>query len=178
MVAGSFENQVHQAMGGPEVIFCCCGEIAVCTDKEVAPDDFVGLNIGSKEMCCVASHSYKCQVSQKFPFMLEDLLPVFKMAARHGNIISNEGSETTQDYCPVQKSIQVEDEAKSTKIEVDPTMWSPMGRCNVAWIFTKIGCGHTGTQQAACEASGCCWQPAEEGSETPWCYHDSDFFLE
>lgn len=39
---------------------------------------------------------------------------------------------------------------------------------------SRVDCGDYGTQQPGCEASGCCWQPAGEGSKTPWCYHPSD----
>jgi len=35
----------------------------------------------------------------------------------------------------------------------------------------KVDCGHTGTQQADCEASGCCWVPAEQNSAVPWCFY-------
>lgn len=37
----------------------------------------------------------------------------------------------------------------------------------------RVDCGHAGTQQTDCEASGCCWQPAGEGSSVPWCFHPS-----
>jgi len=119
LVAGSAE-QLREAMGGPKTIFCCCGWMAACKDRESDNDDFVGLKIGKQEMCCVASHIYMCQGrNQLFPFMLHELLPAIKEAAPGLLVISNEGSETTQGHCPVQKSI--EDEAKPTEIEAKPT---------------------------------------------------------
>lgn len=40
-------------------------------------------------------------------------------------------------------------------------------------------CGHYGTKQPDCEASGCCWVPAQdqflgESNDTPWCFHPGD----
>eukprot|EP00933_Yihiella_yeosuensis_P082624 TRINITY_DN9656_c0_g8_i1.p1 TRINITY_DN9656_c0_g8~~TRINITY_DN9656_c0_g8_i1.p1 ORF type:complete len:521 (+),score=133.04 TRINITY_DN9656_c0_g8_i1:65-1627(+) len=34
-------------------------------------------------------------------------------------------------------------------------------------------CGHMGSTQSDCEASGCCWRPAVEGSDgdAPWCFY-------
>ena len=40
-------------------------------------------------------------------------------------------------------------------------------------------CGHVGTEKPDCEASGCCWSPAQsnflggESNDTPWCFHPS-----
>lgn len=34
----------------------------------------------------------------------------------------------------------------------------------------KVDCGYVGTSQSSCESSGCCWSPAGENSQTPWCY--------
>ena len=45
---------------------------------------------------------------------------------------------------------------------------------------TRQDCGHVGTQQSDCEASGCCWKPASSDADlfltsnlkdTPWCFH-------
>jgi len=35
-------------------------------------------------------------------------------------------------------------------------------------------CGHIGTQQPDCEASGCCWKPGAPGSQVPWCFYSSN----
>eukprot|EP00039_Didymoeca_costata_P019529 m.337891 g.337891 ORF g.337891 m.337891 type:complete len:549 (-) comp18262_c0_seq1:177-1823(-) len=35
----------------------------------------------------------------------------------------------------------------------------------------KVDCGHVGTKQPDCEASGCCWVPQGGNSKTPWCFH-------
>lgn len=46
-------------------------------------------------------------------------------------------------------------------------------------VKDKIDCGHVGTQQPDCEASGCCWQPSEGrprsvgGNGDPWCFYKS-----
>lgn len=37
-------------------------------------------------------------------------------------------------------------------------------------VKEKVDCGHVGTTQPDCEASGCCWTPAP-GTSDPWCYH-------
>merc|ERR1711998_723263 len=50
---------------------------------------------------------------------------------------------------------------------------SPADRCNMP-DSSKTDCGDSGTKQSDCEASGCCWQPAGEGSKTPWFFHPSD----
>ena len=42
--------------------------------------------------------------------------------------------------------------------------------CSVA-DADKRDCGSYASDQASCEASGCCWSPAGEGSSTPWCFH-------
>eukprot|EP01064_Diplonema_japonicum_P019245 TRINITY_DN2793_c0_g1_i2.p1 TRINITY_DN2793_c0_g1~~TRINITY_DN2793_c0_g1_i2.p1 ORF type:complete len:514 (+),score=174.76 TRINITY_DN2793_c0_g1_i2:80-1543(+) len=34
----------------------------------------------------------------------------------------------------------------------------------------RVDCGHIGTNQQQCEASGCCWSPAGMGSQDPWCF--------
>jgi len=34
----------------------------------------------------------------------------------------------------------------------------------------KQDCGHVGTGQQQCEASGCCWNPSSSGG-VPWCYY-------
>jgi len=54
--------------------------------------------------------------------------------------------------------------------ELPPT---PVDRCDVP-LSSKVDCGKWGIQQQDCEAWGCCWQPAGEGSITPWCYYQSD----
>jgi len=41
--------------------------------------------------------------------------------------------------------------------------------CNVPTDQRK-DCGYSGTKQSDCEASGCCWVPAGEGSSIPWCF--------
>jgi len=51
-----------------------------------------------------------------------------------------------------------------------PPAPSPQDRCEVL-PENRQDCGHTGTQESDCEASGCCWTPAGEGSSVPWCYH-------
>lgn len=37
----------------------------------------------------------------------------------------------------------------------------------------KVDCGKVGSQQSDCEAAGCCWQPLQDGSSTPWCFYPS-----
>merc|ERR1711957_960832 len=49
----------------------------------------------------------------------------------------------------------------------------PADRCNMP-ESSKIDCGHGATKHCDCEASGCCWHPAGEGSKTPWCYRPSN----
>ena len=49
--------------------------------------------------------------------------------------------------------------------------------CDIA-NADKWDCGIVGTNQAQCEADGCCWEPAEVGNGTgkgiPWCFYTSD----
>jgi len=60
-----------------------------------------------------------------------------------------------------------------------PTPPAP-AHCNVQDIG-KMDCGHSGSTQATCEASGCCWHPALASETqhnltvggTPWCYYNS-----
>merc|ERR1712013_252714 len=43
------------------------------------------------------------------------------------------------------------------------------GSCDVN---DRHDCGHMGTQQQDCEASGCCWRPVNEvHKDTPWCFY-------
>merc|ERR1711909_138944 len=43
------------------------------------------------------------------------------------------------------------------------------GSCDVS---DRHDCGHMGTQQQECEASGCCWRPVNEvHKDTPWCFY-------
>jgi alpha-glucosidase (family GH31 glycosyl hydrolase) len=37
----------------------------------------------------------------------------------------------------------------------------------------KIDCGFAGIDQNGCESNGCCWSPAGENSDTPWCYNQA-----
>ena len=40
----------------------------------------------------------------------------------------------------------------------------------------KVDCGQMGTNQAQCEAAGCCWQPVDPNpSNLPWCYYSTDY---
>lgn len=39
-------------------------------------------------------------------------------------------------------------------------------------VSQKVDCGHVGTTQPDCEASGCCWVPSQ-GSGDPWCFYKS-----
>jgi len=45
-------------------------------------------------------------------------------------------------------------------------------QCNVG-DNDRVDCGHVGTDQPSCEASGCCWKPAfaNEPQDTPWCFY-------
>ena len=42
--------------------------------------------------------------------------------------------------------------------------------------YDKIDCGHFGTQQADCEALGCCWEEVRVNNKDgiPWCFYTSD----
>jgi len=49
-------------------------------------------------------------------------------------------------------------------------------RCEIANV-DKWDCGIVGTNQAMCEADGCCWEPASVANgtrDTPWCFHSTD----
>jgi len=46
----------------------------------------------------------------------------------------------------------------------------PSDNCDIDEPF-RSECGFYGSQQSDCEAGGCCWKPAGEGSNTPWCFH-------
>lgn len=37
----------------------------------------------------------------------------------------------------------------------------------------KVDCGYAGIDQSTCEAKGCCWVPAGQNSNTPWCFYQS-----
>jgi hypothetical protein len=50
-----------------------------------------------------------------------------------------------------------------------PVPPAPSDQCDLS-DSDKRDCGHTGSQQGDCEANGCCWKPAGEGSNTPWCF--------
>merc|ERR1712154_297439 len=39
-------------------------------------------------------------------------------------------------------------------------------------VGNRDDCGHMGTTQSDCEASGCCWRPANDvDKDTPWCFY-------
>eukprot|EP01039_Chlorochromonas_danica_P004765 gene4765-5225_t len=35
----------------------------------------------------------------------------------------------------------------------------------------KVDCGYVGINQSGCESKGCCWVPAGDNSNTPWCFY-------
>jgi len=47
---------------------------------------------------------------------------------------------------------------------------APTDKCEIDESL-RGDCGFVGSNQQSCEADGCCWKPAGEGSNTPWCYH-------
>ena len=38
----------------------------------------------------------------------------------------------------------------------------------------KVDCGYSGIDQSGCNAKGCCWVPAYQGSSIPWCFYGSN----
>jgi len=48
----------------------------------------------------------------------------------------------------------------------------PADTCDVG-DSDRVDCGHVGTDQPSCEASGCCWKPAasDQAQDTPWCFY-------
>ena len=41
--------------------------------------------------------------------------------------------------------------------------------CASVTLPERVDCGQVGTQQAECEAGGCCWDPVKAGE--PWCFY-------
>ena len=46
--------------------------------------------------------------------------------------------------------------------------------CQTVLDPLKVDCGVPGINQQQCEANGCCWSPAPNGSSTPWCFYNSN----
>ena len=49
----------------------------------------------------------------------------------------------------------------------------PLGESCSVNESDRLDCGYVGVDQSTCEGKGCCWQEAEEGSSTPWCFYKS-----
>jgi len=46
---------------------------------------------------------------------------------------------------------------------------TPSDSCDMGEAF-RTECGFYGSTESSCQSNGCCWKPASEGSNTPWCY--------